>query len=72
MFAEQHRNTQFLMPLGMLALALALIVARFAHPASDFGRGFVDGFEGALIGFSVAVNLAALWMLAKRRRAGME
>ncbi len=72
MFAQQHRNPQFLMPLGMLSLALALIVTRFAHPVTDFSRGFVDGFMGMLIGFSVALNVVALRIVAKQRRTGME
>ncbi len=56
---------QNILRLGLAFFAIAALTRVFVHPATDFSRGFVHGFTGALLGASIVFLLT--YMIKYRR-----
>jgi len=55
-----------LFQLANAALAAGLLLRLFVHASRPVGQDWLDGLQGLLLGFSIAVNLMTIY---KRRRA---
>ena len=62
-----HR-ARFLMPAGMVCLALGLMLPRIFHPAGTPGVNWIHFGGGFLLGLSIVFNLAGFWVRARQRR----
>ncbi len=62
-----HMKPVNILRLGLAFFAIAGVTRVFVHPATDFSRGFVDGFTGVLLGASIVFLVT---YMIKYRRSG--
>ena len=62
-------DPRLLLRLGMVFLLIALVWPRFLSVTGNLGPDAIDGVRGLLIGLSISLNLWALVLSSRQRRA---
>jgi len=62
-------DPRLLLRLGMAFLLIALVWPRFLPVTGNLGPDAIDGVRGLLIGLSISLNLWALVLSSRQRRA---
>jgi hypothetical protein len=61
MLLMTRKTPATLLRAGLMFFAVAAMVRILAHPATDFGRGFVEGFTGTAFCAAVLFLGAGFW-----------
>ena len=67
-FQNRMRDPKKLVPLATMCLVIAILLPMFFHPASQLGKNLSHGVSGALLGFSLVVNLWSARLMSRQRR----
>ncbi len=67
-FRNGVKDPKKLVLLAMICLVISILLPMFFHPASQLGKNLSHGLSGALLGFSLTVNLWALRISSRQRR----
>ena len=62
-------DPRLLLRLGMAFLLIALVWPRFLPVTGNLGPDAIDGVRGLLIGLSISLNLWAVVLSSRQRRA---
>lgn len=66
--SNRPKDPNFLMPVGMMCLVIAVMLPWCLHPATQFGRDLSEGVRGMLFGLSLSLNVGSAIMIRRQRR----
>jgi hypothetical protein len=71
-FRRRLHESKTLMPIAAASLIAGIMWPYLFHPATQLGKNLSLAFRGMLLGFSIAVNLGAVWMKRHQSRCDGE
>ncbi|MGA8437976.1 MAG: hypothetical protein WB762_35355 [Candidatus Sulfotelmatobacter sp.] len=67
-FRKRFYESKALMSVATMCMIAGIMWPYLFHPLTQLGKNLSHGLCGMLLGFSIAVNLGALWMKGRQRR----